>query len=352
MNRDLKIKWCKMTFNIKSRISLYDRLSAFLSNNIPIYNTLESIKNRYKKNNDIRYIMLEEWLTTMKKGNDFSMAIKEWIPANEYMLISAGEKGKGLVLGLKEASRLSTASAKIKSAIIAGTAMPVVLFTMLLVMLAGFKLYMAPAFENLLPVPQWPEGAQNLYNISNFIVSSTYIIIGTLIGLGILISTTIDKWKGPIRDKFDNLPPWSVYKSYQASAFLISVSSMLQAGISLNDSLKILHKNAAPWTKDHLEQMMLKLRKGTSNFGAALNTGMLDEEVAGDVEDYSKLSSFENAMYSIGEKTITESVIKIATKMEVAKNILLVLVATSVGWIYSTSYGLQTVIADQANNKK
>lgn len=36
------------------------------------------------------------------------------------------------------------------------------------------------------------------------------------------------KWKGSVREIFDKVPPWSVYKVYQGCSFLIGLASMMQ----------------------------------------------------------------------------------------------------------------------------
>jgi type II secretory pathway component PulF len=344
-----KMAWflAKMKFGLTNRISLYERMSAFLTAGIPVVDALDAIRARMEKRKDPRAKMFDQWLTVMASGSRFSDAIKEWIPTSEYMLISSGEQGGRLIDGLNEATRLSMAAAKIKKAIIAGAALPALLFFMLGGMVAGFDIYMAPVFKNLLPVNQWPENAQTLYGISHFITSYWLVI---LVGVGCLsaaISYTINGWVGRAREVFDRLPPWSVYKNYQASSFLIGLASMLKAGVALNDALKMMLKNGSPWLKVHINQMLATLKGGGSNSGDALDTGLFDEETAGDISDYARLSSFENAIHTIGERMVVLGVERTNQKMDVAKNLMLFLVAGTVFWIYFTSYSLQSTIAEK-----
>lgn len=336
-----------LKFGLTNRISLYERMSAFLKAGIPVFDAVEAIRSRMEKNKDVRAYMFEEWLNAMRSGSRFSEAVRPWIPSSEYMLVSSGEQGGRLMDGLNEATRLSTAASKIKKAIIAGAALPALLFFMLGGMVAGFDVYMAPVFKNLLPVREWPESAQTLYGISHFLTSYWYIIISGLAGSTVLISYTINGWVGRLREVFDRLPPWSVYKNYQASSFLIGLASMLKAGVALNDALKMMLKNASPWLGVHITQMLAALKSGGSNYGEALDTGLFDPETAGDITDYARLSSFENAIYTIGERMVVLGVERTNQKMDVAKNMMLFLVAGTVFWIYFTSYSLQTVIAEK-----
>lgn len=337
----------KLRFGLGTRISLYERMGAFLKAGIPVYDALEAIRSRMEKNKDMRAKMYLEWLEVMRDGGKFSDAVRPWIPSSEFMLISSGEAGGRLMDGLAEAARLSTAASKIKKAIIAGAALPTLLFFMLGGMVAGFDIYMAPVFKNLLPVSQWPDSAQTLYEISHFITSYWLFIIVGLTALTVLVTMTINGWVGRVREVFDNLPPWSVYKNYQASSFLIGLASMLKAGVALNDALKMIQKNSSPWMQVHINQMLAAIKGGGGNYGEALDTGLFDSETSGDITDYARLSSFENAIYTIGERMVELGVERTNQKMDVAKNMMLFLVAGTVFWIYFTSYSLQTVIAEK-----
>lgn len=337
----------KLKFGLKARISLYERIQAFLEAGIDIINTLESIRDRYKKSKDGRYKILDNWLETMSKGGKFSDAIRPWVPPAEHMLIAAGERGEGLISGLSEATVLSNAAAKNKGAIIGGLVMPIFLISMIFGMLAAFQLKMAPVFVALLPVDQWPDNAQTLYGMSKFITDYWFIVLSIFIVLAVIISYTMGRWVGTVRNKIDILPPWSLYKNYQSSSFLIGFSSLMKAGIANYDALKTMHRTASPWMQAHLEQMMAAMKLGGSSSGEALDTGLLDKETAGDVQDYSRLGSFEKAIYILGERSLTKSVERTNARMAVLRNVLLVVVALGIITIYGTTYSLQSQIADQ-----
>lgn len=342
----------KMKFGLSARISLYERLAAFLQSGIAVFEALDAIRARMEKRKDVRHIMIKNWLDAMKDGANLSDTMKDWIPTSEYMLISSGERGKGVISGLKEAAGLSLAAARIKKAIYAGAALPVLLLFMLTGMVAGFDIYMTPTFKSLLPIDKWPSDAKTLYNISHFITQYWHFVATALVVIGVLIGTTINVWVGRFRKIADNLPPWSIYKGYQASSFLISLASMLQAGIAFNDALKVLHKNASPWLKEHTEVMLNRMKKGGGNSGEALDTGLFEDEIAGDIIDYSRLASFEKAIQIIGERMIEEGVERTNQRMGVAKNLMLFLVAGTVLWVYYSSYTLQNTIADRVQSSK
>lgn len=335
---------------------MYERLQAFLEAGIDIVRSLESIRDRYAKTQgmfsrfgaqDFRAKIMTQWIEEMRRGAKFEGALREWIPSNEHMLISAGERGEGLIKGLKEATTMSQAAARTKSAIIGGTLYPLALIAMMLSMLYAFQTKQVPIFTGLLPVESWPQSGRLLYNLSWFVVHRLWLVVGGMIAISFLVSFTMGRWRGRIRTVFDKLPPWSVYRSYQASSFMIGLASLMRAGIPNFDALRLMQRNASPWMKDHLSRMMAAMSLGGANQGAALDTGLLDPETAGDVQDYSRLGSFRDAIHTLGERALESGVKAIESKMIIVKNILLFAVVAQVGWIYMTTYLLQADIANR-----
>lgn len=349
---DLSRSIAKLRFGLKARISIYERIADFLDAQIDIVSTLKSLRDRYAKTKDYRARILGEWINNMERGGVFSESIKDWVPPAEHMLISAGERGVGLKNGLTEAKVLSTASSQTKAAIAGGLIFPLALFGMIIGLMFMFQTQQVPAFTAMLPLERWPSGAKLLYNVSYFFYKFLFLLLLTLGGIATVISLSMGRWTRPPREFFDKLPPWSIYKSYQSSSFLIGLASLMQAGIPTYDALRMMHKNASPWMKMHLERMMSSLKIGGSNPGKALDTGLLEAEIAGDVQDYSRLGSFQDAIYRMGQRSLREGVKSIESKMVIIRNLMLVLVAGSIAWMYLTSYNLQTTIASAASSMR
>lgn len=342
----------KFRFSLKHRINLYERLKSYTEEEFPVYESLVRFKARYDKTKDFRGKIIGIWLDSMQGGQSFSKVIKGWVPESEVNLIAAGEDGAGIEKGLGEAIKFAYSAQRIKNIIIGGAMYPMILLFVVLGFIAMFSLQMAPTYLGLLPLAQWPTLPYYFYQFSSFLVNYS-LPIGILMGILIFfIVLTIHKWTGSVREFFDNLPPWSVYKVYQACSFLIGMASMMQSGTPLNDSLEKIRKSSSPWLQNYIDEMMRNLRRGGKNFGQHLNVGLLDEETAGDVVDYSELGKFEEAIYSIGEKNLERSVGLIQLKMGIARNLMIVIVGVTVGLIYWTNIELNSTVADSVSYKK
>lgn len=349
----LKKAYLKFRFTgimgLSKRTSMYEKIAAFLAEKNNLTDSLVKIRNRYAHRKDFRAAILSEWIRSIEHGNKFSVAIASWVPTSEMMLIEAGERGGTLALGLREASSMSKAAFQTKSAIVAGVAMPGFLLVLLTVLLMVFQWRIAPIFKELLAADKWPASAKMLDILSGFFYNNAIILVLVLAAVTFVISKTMGSWVRAPRHIFDKLPPWSLYRSYQASSFLIALSSLLRAGIPAFDALQLIEKNASPWMKIHLGKMMSTMSLGGGNMGRALDTGLLDDETAGDVQDYSELGSFTDTIYLLGARSVEDGVKLIKSRMAVVQVILLVFVTGSILWIYGASYALQGAIVDAQN---
>lgn len=346
--------WTRMRFRASTvkRLEMYEKIAEFLKDKLPLEETLAIISKRYLMDKDYRGHIVANWRKEISMGKKFSDAIKKDVPAAEVMMISLGETGdSGIQDGLDEAIRLTRASADIKAAIKKEMVEPVVLILMLIAMLYIFRNKLTPAFESMLPVEQWDSASQMLRVTADFVFGYWYILSAIVVAAGYLLAKTLPNWKDSANRRFaDKLPGFSLFRSYHSSVFMIALSSMMKSTVSLNDALQKIKENSNDWVKSHIMIMQRRLRVSGSDFGKALNTGLLLKEVAGDIEDYSNLSSFENAIYKIGEKSMKKAVGDIKTKMIGLKMVLKLIVAFMVLFIYGTSINLSMTAGDKASS--
>lgn len=337
--------------SLRKRLTLYKRIKSYTEEQFPIAASLEKFKQRYDKKKDPRGKVIGLWLDNMTNGATFVQAIEGWIPDTEMNLITAGDEGRGIEYGLAEAIKFTESAEKIKKVIKSNATYPLVLGTLLYLMLSMFALKLAPTYLKYLDINMWPSLAKTLYHVGDTLAAYWMFVIAFFVILGIVIGTTISKWSGDIRAIADRFPPWSIYKTYQGCSFLISLASMMQSGRPLNKSLQRLKDCSPPYLGFYIDKMLENLKTGGKNFGVHLNVGLLDEETAGDVEDYSSLGRFEEAVYTIGEENLNNSIEKIEEKMGLVRVLMMFLVAMTLGWIYYANIELNTAVAEAASMK-
>lgn len=344
--KSLKLGMVKARFTLGKRMGMYEKIASFLDSDFDLVSTLTAIRDRYVLRKDSRAVILSDWLRVLAQGGRFPDAIAPWVPAAELMLIESGDRSGDLKSGLREAVVLSSSARKSQAAIFGGVAFPSVLFAMVIAILCLFQARMVPIFSELLPIAKWPESAQMLNFISGFLYNNLFFILIAFGIIAFIIGKTMGSWTAPPRNIFDKLPPWNIYKSYQGSSFLIALSSLLRAGVPAYNALRAIYRNASPWMRIHLSKMMVTMNMGGGNVGRALDTGLLDDETAGEIQDYARLGNFAEAIYVFGAKSLEKGVQDIQFRMNIIKNLLLVVVALIILWMYYVSFMLQQVIAD------
>lgn len=268
----------KNAFGWKVRSSLYRHLSIQISNEREAISALEDFKKRMlrkKKKNVVR--VLTDIIRRMQNGSKLSDAIGDRISQDESMMISSGElSGKlpaalNLVMETKE--RVQRVNRSIKSAMVA----PIIYLVAVYGFLWGIGKFVVPSLAATLP----PEKAQGmvsiLYSLGAFFTSWWSLVpIVVLFVSGIAIWWSFPIWTGPIRVKFESYFPWSFYRDIQGYSWLLSFSSMLQAGMPDVDILKLQIKQVSPWMKERLVSAAKKMQNGDS-----LSMALLGNEKTG-----------------------------------------------------------------------
>lgn len=323
----------KFQFGAKDRLSIYQKLGSFLENGVDIDSAMGEMADGYRhfKKSDVRAQIIDEWRESIAIGMSFSNALRRWAPPGEVMLIKAGETSGDLADAMRNACLATNAGKTMKSTIISKMSYPGVLVLVLCVMLYVFAVEAIPQLAETKDPATWPTISKGLYNVSYVINHYWMMIIISIAVISTVVSSTISKWTGKARDRIEFLPPYNIYKSYQGSIFLVSLSAMMKTGIPIWDALDELKELSAPYMKKHIAEMQNRLLRGVS-VGAALETGLLDRDIAIDLRVYSSTSNIEDKMGIIGQQAIEAGVKRISAIGGALNGLAIVLIGGYIGW--------------------
>jgi len=338
-------RWAlKMSFGLKVRKTLYKKLS-FYVRNIPMVDALRRIQARYEKRKAPQAKLLQVWVHAMADGQSFSQAIEGWIPSNELVLIRASERSGDLAMGLEQAVTASEAIARARGAMFK-LIEPVLLSTALIGLAAMFRLKMVPQFEKMLPLSAWSGNAKIMYSVSNFIVKDWYWLLIVVALIIAAIVKTMPTWVGERRAFMDrHIMPWSIFRMYQGAAFMVAVGGLLRS-MAMREVLVIVRANANPWLRHHMDIMLSRLRAGENNMGRVMNTGLLDDDLSGDLEDFADIdaATFNKVVRESGDEVLEDSVQKISALAARMKVMMMIMVALGIASMYGTVYLLMAQI--------
>lgn len=348
---NLNRSFLKLQFGFKKRMRIYRKLSKYLTNSFPLAQALDELYTFAKesgRSGKVEAIVLDEWRKSYAEGRGIAVAMLDWVPNSERLIIAGGEDSGKIALSLDKAIHVSSSSAKIRNTLIAGLLYPVLLFGLSIAFLWMFGTQVIPAFEEVLPREQWTGVGAQMAMLSDFVINWLAI---SLVGLGVLatgIGFSIPRWKKGLRVKFDRLPPWSLYRLVIGSGFMITLAAMLKSGIALPKALQIMSRYASPWYRERIMKTLHLVNNGRGLGDALHQTGYQfpDRESVQDLRAYSKQSNVEDALEITANDWLEESVTAVQRQTALLRNLSFVLLAFIFGWIATGIFSIQSQIAN------
>lgn len=279
--------YLKSMFGGKQRIEFYKSLSLLIKNNQKLDEALNEIYNVYSDNgakpNNIQAVVALECLHGVKEGMKFSEALSAWVGYQEMMVIAAGEETGRLVDtknyqgAFGKAIDVVKAMGAVKSALMTAFTYPSILALEASFLLHKVAHDLVPKLSRSTNPDSWNGPARLLKFIADVVTGYGPLLIASLILFLIISVVTLPYFTGRIRLFLEKIPltPWSIYRTFQGSTFLLNVGVLQGSGIRLNDALRKLSERAEPWLLERIEGAMYGVNIG-SGLGQALQKSGYD----------------------------------------------------------------------------
>lgn len=331
-----------------SRISFYEKISSFLTAGVPIMKILDAIltqrmkKKKYRGDKD--YLVISEILQNMSAGSRFSDALKPMIPPEEFLLISAGEKSGALAQNIALCVLTIRDTAEITSSVRGAVSTPFIYVAMLLGLFYALGAGMLPTLEDVAPVTDWSASGQTLHALATFIVNYIGYILFTIFFLIFGLIYSLPNLRTDFRyDYLDNVNPFKMYRTIQATFFLLAFGSLLSSGIKTSESLKFLHENAKPYTKKHIAHMIQRLSSG-AQASEVIATRFLGDS-ADDIELYGLSGQFDEALINTANHSKKRTKESIEGFSKLFGGIMFGIIGLSAVWGISSFLSISSSIA-------
>jgi len=345
----------KFEFNSDTRNRLYIKLAQLMDNGVPLDVAMAQMQRIAERNRGSALGKLYKTIRhDVANGKNFGLVMARYVPSAEAILLETGSNSGKLSKALRNASDAIENQGKVKKAIIAAGAYPGVMIAMLIAALLLSSYKVIPAFTEIIPVDQWTGISYVMAKICEYIRNYVGIMF---MGLGLLmlvISISMPRWTGRLRVTFDNFAPWSLYKMWQGSAFLLAISSMMSAGVKLDEvSLAKISKQSDPYLQQRIKGIRRWIISG-ENLGDALYKAgykFPDEEIIGDLQVYARLRGFDQNLIRITKTWVDSLVDKVTITMKVVNFVVLVLIAIVIGSLIISFYSVFQQIQSQSTGR-
>ena len=291
--------------NTEKRVALLRKLASLLRNDFTLMNALgrlEMIESNNGKNpNEPFAIVMREWQKNLERGMSFSDTTRGWLPDEETLLVTSGNISN-LVVALENTTRVIESARRIRSAVRSAVAYPLFLLILTFGIIVMVGLYLVPPLVEVAGSDViWRGAARGLIGMSDFTIKYWYMFVVGFLILVFVVGLSLNNWSGRLRAKFDKLPPWNIYKIHISVGWLMSLSSMISAGITMPDAIRMLADNASRYLRSILEEVLHYIANG-DNLGVALARAGRDfpnKEIIGDLMIYADMTDFDKNITSL-----------------------------------------------------
>lgn len=343
----------KFEFGSDARYKFYMKLCQLLENGVPLDTALgqiEAIANRSRSS--VLPSLYRRWRNNIANGMNFGQCLAPFIPSSEAMLIETGANSGKLITALRSTAESIEQQGKVKKAIITASAYPMVLVAMLIAALLLSSYKVIPTFEEIIPIEDWTGVSYAVAISAQFIREYAFLVAVVVAALIALIFYSLPRWTSKKRVFFDKFVPWSLYRIWQGSSFLLALSSMMAAGVKLDEvSLGKIGKRADPYLQQRIRALTRFITAGENLGDALFKSGYKfpDEDIIGDLQIYAKLRGFDQNLIWITRSWVDSLVERVTIIMKVVNTVILVLIAIVIGCLIMSFYDVFQQI--QATNQ-
>ena len=328
------------------RLRIYRKLAALLRNRFSLMDALERIQNIESDNgknpDETMAVAIACWMEALQSGLSFSVALRGWAPQGELLMLSVGDIAN-LEDALMNLIHVVEGTKKMKEPIVGALAYPAFLMCMVVLIIYAVGAFMVPPMVDAVPNLVWRGQARSLVGLSNWVKHNSLFLFASLPVVFFIIAFTLPRWKGRLRSKFDNLPPWNMYRIFVGVSWLLSLSALVNAGTPVSKALRMLRNDSSPYLLYRLERALIHINNG-ENLGDALYLTELnfpDKEVIGDLQIYAELDNFPLALTTMANEWLEDSIRDINQKAAGLNAIAILMIAGIIAWVVSGTFSMQ-----------
>lgn len=345
----------RLAFGGGARIRLYRKLGALMDNGVRMLDALESIRERAerKSKTETVAVVLLDVMRRVRNGATLAQSLRDYAPMSETMLIEAGENGGQTSQALELCAEQIRRVSEMRRAALGALVQPVFLLCMVVAAVFVVGRHVVPQLALILPPDQWRGTAAGLYAVSRLIDSWWFFLVLAMLG-GVLtgIVMSMSRWTGRARVYADRIPPWSLYRLVVAGGWLLSLSSLVRAGVKVVDAIREMRKAARvqrggnPWLCERMSRTLRHLEDGKL-LGDALDAagmGFPDPVLVDDLVVYSRLPGFENNLYRIGQEWLDEGLREVKRNAGILNAVSMLLMGCVAAWFALSVVNVQMQI--------
>lgn len=335
-------------FPLKKK-SFFRRIQIMGKAQVPFSNAISELKKRtYENHEGVMYAALKSMDLRIRRGQDMSKVFQGWLKPEEIMLITAGDKRgfSGYVTAIEQVLNMGGATAEMQSALLMGIIEPVILLASIYLLM----LWMSGKFTGKLlilthvPPSRLTGLAHQFYEMGVFSASPWSIVLPIVVVIPfVLIWWSFSRWTGEktkttmIRDIFDKVPPYSVYKAITGAQWALVLSTLALAGYPYEYILQQMGKLSRPWSKIKTKKIEYNFRKGIT-LGEAMRQAKdwyPSRSMVQDIIAFGERPGFKETLKVLSEESIKDTTRMVKIMASALRGVGYVVMFVALVWLYA-----------------
>jgi len=351
MNK-LELLYAKLVFRMSTdkRMAACRKVASLLRNNFTLMDALhriEMIESRNgTKSGEPFAIAMHEWQKKLEQGMTFAEATRGWVTSEETLLLTSGSISS-LLIALENVGYVVNGITRIKRAMLSAVAYPTFLLVLTFGIIVMVGLYLVPPLSEAAGNDVvWKGVAASLIWVSSFAEKYWYLFAAGFVAFGLIVWLSLPLWTGKLRYVFDRLAPWNIYKIQVSVGWLMSLSAMVSAGMTVPESMRLLSDNSNRYLSSVLEDTLHHIANG-ENLGTALShTGaeFPTSEIIGDLIIYADMNEFDKNLSRLATDYMNESIRKMEDVSSILNSLGIIFVSIIIGWVVFGTFEMQDQI--------
>lgn len=351
MNR-LELLYAKIVFRLSTskRMATCRKLASLLRNDFTLMNALgriEMIESHGGRNPGEPFaIVMRQWQKSLERGMSFSEATRGWVPPEETMLVTSGNISD-LAVALENVGRVVEGTRRIRRAMMSAIAYPLFLMALTFGIIIMVGIYLVPPLADAAGTDViWRGAAASLIWVSDMAHKYWFLVAALFAAAVAVIWVSLPNWSGRVRAAFDKIPPWSVYKIRISVSWLMALSALTAAGMTVPDAMRMLADGGNRYLRGNLEAALRFIANG-DNLGVALaNTGrdFPNDEIIGDLAIYAEMRDFDQNLSRVANDYLDESVRRMESISSTMNSVGIILVSLVIAWVVLGTFQMQDQI--------
>ena len=320
----------RFRFASRARARLWDRISSLADGGVPIHSAMDFLADSRQLGPAAGFVAHQR---DAIRSSEFARAAEGWAPKEELVIIALAAADDRIAEGLRQASRIASVRARLRSTLISGLAYPSILILISGTVVAILPPYALRAMHDILDFSKWPPVSRSVLYFSEFMQHWGIVV---LIGFTMLVAASIwaaPRWTGPIRLRMEWHPPFAIYRQLSGPEVLVAWLALMRAGIPKVPALEQLEKGLPKYLASHVRTMRSRMYSGAP-IEVAMDTGLFSVETLDDLRIYDHIGQFNEQFDRIAAEDIERALQRLEASTRTVSAFMLLLIAAIAIWIY------------------